>query len=109
LKIGILGITYRPNVKETSYSGAFQLLKILKEEGALVYALDPYYNDEQMIEYGFEGSVNITDMDGLILHTHHSIFNEIDFIVLDKLLFFYEGRKSKWNFKDSVKFKHITI
>jgi nucleotide sugar dehydrogenase len=109
LKIGILGITYRPNVKETSYSGAFHLLKILKEEGALVYALDPYYNNEQMIEYGFEGSVNLADMDGLILHTHHSIFDEIDFIVLDKLLFFYDGRKSKWKFKDSVRFKHITI
>ena len=32
LRIGILGITYRPGVKEVAFSGSLDLLKLFKKE-----------------------------------------------------------------------------
>ena len=45
LRIGVLGITYRPGVKEAAFSGAIDLLTFLKLEGATVLGLDPFYSE----------------------------------------------------------------
>jgi UDP-N-acetyl-D-glucosamine dehydrogenase len=50
----ILGVTYRGGVKETAFSGAFALSELLGAAGATVVAADPFYEDGELRELGFE-------------------------------------------------------
>ena len=42
-RIAVLGLTYRGNVKETAFSGAFPLLKEITERGGTAVIHDPYF------------------------------------------------------------------
>ena len=52
-RIGILGITYRPGVKEVAFSGSLDLLKLFKKEKAFVYGFDPFYTANEIENLGF--------------------------------------------------------
>jgi nucleotide sugar dehydrogenase len=104
-RIGILGITYRPGVKESAFSGAMDLFRYLKDEGAAVYGLDPFYSEQEIIDFGFDGQVNLGQMDGVVIHTSHKEFNSINFEELLNLKFLYDGRGS---FKHLESSKHLT-
>jgi UDP-N-acetyl-D-mannosaminuronic acid dehydrogenase len=43
-KIGILGLTYKPNVADTRSSPALELIQLFKTAGQDVYVYDPYIN-----------------------------------------------------------------
>ena len=53
-RVVILGVTYRGNVKETAFSGAFDLRDALTARGAEPLAVDPLYDDDELRELGFE-------------------------------------------------------
>jgi len=75
-KVLILGVTYRGDVDETAFSGAFELLEALKRVGAIPVAADPLVNDERLRALGFtpwDGS----EIDAVVLHTDHSSYSEI--------------------------------
>lgn len=97
MKIGVLGVTYRPGVKESAFSGALDLLQLLTSEGAEVSGLDPFYNDAALKELGFSGETNLNEVDGVIIHTAHPEFTSIGFDSLTKIKFIYDGRKSHRN------------
>jgi UDP-N-acetyl-D-glucosamine dehydrogenase len=109
LKIGVLGITYRPGVKEVALSGALVLLELLKSEGAYVFGDDPFLNQEEITALGFDNSRLPDDLDGLILHTAHSIYQDFDFSLFKKLAFFYDGRNSHAFLKHQDKFNYFSI
>ena len=92
MRIGILGITYRPGVKEVAFSGALDLLRLLKKENAVVYGFDPYYTEKEIITLGFNFANNYEDLDGIIVHTAHPEFLEIDLSLNPALKFLYDGR-----------------
>jgi nucleotide sugar dehydrogenase len=92
LRIGILGITYRPGVKEVAFSGALDLLKLLKKEKAVVYGYDSYYTENEIINFGFNFANSYKELDGIIVHTAHPEFLEIDFSLIPALKFLYDGR-----------------
>lgn len=46
--IGILGASYRGGVKETAFSGVFDLVAELKKRGAIVKVHDPLYSDAEL-------------------------------------------------------------
>ena len=92
LRIGILGITYRPGVKEVAFSGSLDLLKLFKKEKALVYGFDPFYTASEIESLGFSYANEYTDLDGIVIHTAHPEFLEIDFELIPKLKFLYDGR-----------------
>jgi nucleotide sugar dehydrogenase len=92
MRIGILGITYRPGVKEVAFSGALDLLKLLKEEKAVVYGYDSYYTENEIINFGFNFANSYKELDGIIVHTAHPEFLEIDFSLIPALKFLYDGR-----------------
>ena len=92
MRIGILGITYRPGVKEVAFSGALDLLKLLKKEKAVVYGYDSYYSENEIINFGFNFADSYKDLDGIIVHTAHPEFLEIDFSLTPALKFLYDGR-----------------
>jgi len=103
--IGVLGISYRPGVKEAAFSGALEILKILLDEGADVYAFDPFFSKQEIELLGFKHASDYRYMHGLILHTSHNEFKEIDFNSIANLKFIYDGR----NFYKNIKLdKNIT-
>ena len=90
-RIGILGITYRPGVKEVAFSGSLDLLKLFKKENAFVYGFDPFYTASEIESLGFSYANDYTDLDGIVIHTAHPEFLEIDFKLIPKLKFLYDG------------------
>jgi nucleotide sugar dehydrogenase len=108
-KIGVLGITYRPGVKEVAMSGALELLKLLKEEGASVYGDDPLLTSGEILELGFEGSSIPENIDGLILHTAHASYQDMELDGYKKLKFFFDGRNSHSALRNQNIFSYISI
>jgi UDP-N-acetyl-D-mannosaminuronate dehydrogenase len=71
----ILGVSYRENVKEASYSGAFLLRDELSKQGAHASFIDPYFTSQELLALGLDPfSGNYSAIDAVILHTAHSTF-----------------------------------
>ena len=110
LSIGIFGITYRPGVKENAFSGAIELLKILKNEGARVYGVDPMYSKDEIKSFGFEYTPTFTNLDGIIIHTAHEEFININYNELINLKFLFDGRYNyKEQFNSNINFTYLSI
>jgi UDP-N-acetyl-D-mannosaminuronate dehydrogenase len=93
LNILILGISYRPNVKEIEFSGAIELKNLLLALGATVYAQDPFYTKNELSDLGFGSSeISFVDYDVIILHTNHKEFNNLDFNKYPKCKQVLDGR-----------------
>jgi UDP-N-acetyl-D-mannosaminuronate dehydrogenase len=108
LKVGILGISYRPGVKESAFSGSLVLMELLKSEGAQVYAADPYFSEAEIAKLGFTGIINYQEVDGLILHTAHPEFLELDFLKMPSVQFLYDGRKALLDRPQEYTFKYFS-
>jgi nucleotide sugar dehydrogenase len=71
----ILGVSYRANVKEASYSGAFLLRDELSKQGAHASFIDPYFTSQELLALGLDPfSGDHSAIDAVILHTAHSTF-----------------------------------
>jgi UDP-N-acetyl-D-glucosamine dehydrogenase len=70
-RVLILGVTYRGNVKETAFSGAFGLRDALAARGAQPLAVDPLYDDDELRALGFE-AWDGRDAAGAILQADHA-------------------------------------
>jgi nucleotide sugar dehydrogenase len=85
-KVVVLGIGYRPNVKETRYSPSLDLITILKKRGARVTAFDPLYNTSEMESMGLTSEPTlrraVEKADCVILTTAHDDFKTMDTIEL---------------------------
>jgi UDP-N-acetyl-D-mannosaminuronic acid dehydrogenase len=72
----ILGVTYRGDVKETAFSGAFGVKRELERLGATTLAADPLYSSAELTELGFApwkgGRV-----DAAILQADHSDYRKL--------------------------------
>jgi nucleotide sugar dehydrogenase len=74
-KILILGLSYRPGVKEFFNSGAFELRSLLEDLGGEIFVLDPLYTKEEINKLGFcYYEPNMSRIDIAILHTAHTDF-----------------------------------
>ncbi len=49
----VLGVTYRPNVKETRFSPAIELINLIKKRGGRVCVYDPLYTADELKQMGF--------------------------------------------------------
>lgn len=92
MSIGILGISYRAGVKESAFSGALTLLKLLKNEGAVVYGYDPFFTASELINLGFEFTEDYSNLEGIIIHTAHGEFYDLDPDKIRALKFIFDGR-----------------
>jgi UDP-N-acetyl-D-glucosamine dehydrogenase len=108
LKVGILGISYRPGVKESAFSGSLVLMELLKSEGAQVSAADPYFSEAEIATLGFSGIINYQEVEGLILHTAHPEFLELDFLKMPSVQFLYDGRKALLDRHKEYTFKYFS-
>lgn len=80
--VTILGLGFRPDVKEAICSPAFLLKKALEATNARVSLWDPLYTQEEIESYGFEFR-SLADSgaapDVVILNTAHSAFYSLPF------------------------------
>jgi UDP-N-acetyl-D-mannosaminuronic acid dehydrogenase len=85
-KVVVLGVSYRPNVKETRYSPSLDLISILKKRGAKVTAFDPLYNGSEMESMGLQSEPtlrkSIEKADCAILAVAHEELKNLDTIEL---------------------------
>jgi nucleotide sugar dehydrogenase len=80
----ILGISYKPNVKDIQLSPASDIVEKLKNLNAKIKIFDPHYKSETI--YGFVCENNyeeiLSSVDVLILVTAHNEFKKIDLKIL---------------------------
>jgi nucleotide sugar dehydrogenase len=86
-KILILGISYKPNVKDIQLSPAKIIIEKLQDLGVDVYLYDPFFNST--VIFGLETQNNLEDilpkMDGAIIVTGHDDFRNISIDSFSKM------------------------
>jgi len=78
----VLGIAYRPNVKETRFSPSVELVGLLKKRGGRVCVYDPLYTPDELRKMGFHAEPTLPGAleraDCAILAVGHSEFKSIE-------------------------------
>ena len=85
--IGILGISYKPNVADIQLSPAKDIIEILEKLGAKIKIYDPYYKSQNCFSYVVDSSLSdaVDDSDALILVTAHDEFKKIDISLFNEM------------------------
>jgi nucleotide sugar dehydrogenase len=79
-RVHILGLAFRPQIREDAYSPAFSLQRELIESGAIVTIEDPLYSAAEIGAKGFVASrVDASRIDAVVLNTAHPEFASPDF------------------------------
>jgi nucleotide sugar dehydrogenase len=83
-RVMILGLAFRPGVREHTLSPAFTVRDELQRRGAIVSLHDPLYTDEEIRGHGFEpGSLTDPTLpDALVLVTAHQAYHGMNFAYL---------------------------
>lgn len=104
--VAILGASYRAGVKETAYSGAFDLFDRLLQEDAIPTVIDPLYSHAELHALGLTPCANPENQEILILNTEHPSFLSLTESDFPKVSTFFDGRAvidhSKWPSVDFV-------
>ena len=98
LNILILGVSYRNGVKESAYSGAFEIQKLLIEKNANPMFYDDLYQAEEIKNVGlrtFNGVLQ--DIDCVIIHNDSKFIEELFKKSLPRLRLIYFGRNITFN------------
>ena len=76
----ILGISYKPNVKDIQLTPAKEIIKKLQNLGARVHIYDPYFKSTNIFDIMTENSIEdiIHNVDATIIVTAHDEFKTID-------------------------------
>jgi UDP-N-acetyl-D-mannosaminuronic acid dehydrogenase len=81
-KIAILGVSYRPNVKEPRGSKTEELVKKLRAKGATVQVYDPFYSQKELTELGYPAqktlAKTVEGTDCLIIAVGHDRFKRLN-------------------------------
>ena len=89
--VAILGVTYRGDVKETAFSGAFGVRDALVEHGATALASDPMYDEHELTALGFtpwRGEA----IDAVIVQADHDAYRRLTPADLDGARVILDGR-----------------
>jgi nucleotide sugar dehydrogenase len=92
-KIAVLGIAFKGNVKEDRFSPTYEIIKILREEGAEVFIHDPFYTKEELkAKTGLEfiNTDKLDRVDGVVVSSDHDEYKKLDFP--RNLMFVLDGR-----------------
>ena len=79
-KVLILGISYKPNVKDIQITPAEPIIKKLLESGAVIKIYDPYFKFTEI--FGIKTENNMVDAldntDAVLLITAHKEFHDLE-------------------------------
>lgn len=79
-RVVVLGVSYRPDVKETAFSAAFPVVAALRQHGASALVHDPLFSDQELKNLGFQ-PVNVleeTPADAVIVLAYHQPYHDLD-------------------------------
>jgi len=78
-KILILGVSYKPNVKDIQLSPAENIIKKFQDLGAKVYVYDPFFSSTEVFDLKVEDNLEniLPKMDGVVIVTGHDEFKKI--------------------------------
>jgi len=76
----VLGLTYRPGVDETRFTPTFDVVNLLQERGADVWAHDPLLSPTAIEDSGAEAATNPFEQawDAVVLATGHEEYESLD-------------------------------
>ena len=76
----VLGLSYKPDVKDIQISPVEKIIELLKKKGANVLIYDPYFKDSEV--FGIKAlndySKSLEISDGLIIATGHKEFHNLE-------------------------------
>ncbi len=80
-KVLILGLAYRPNVKEAAHSSTLLLADELKGAGANVLVHDPLFTPEEIESLGLRAASlePPPDVDVILIQSYHAAYRNLDF------------------------------
>jgi len=86
--ISVLGVSYRPNVKESRGSSTLELIKMLHRRGAKIRVYDPFFSFKELKELGYPAEETLTKTfegtDCLLIAVGHEKFSRLN---LEKIKF----------------------
>ena len=92
----LLGLSFRPNLKEDALSTTYLLNEVLLKSGFEVVVNDVKFSEDELKEKGFNPAVNIYDNDSEVafLVTMHKEYSQIDFerLANSGIKYFVDGR-----------------
>ena len=86
-KILILGVSYKPNVKDIQLTPAEEIIKKLQNLGSKIYIYDPYYSSKEVFGITVEDNIDdiISSVDAAIIVTGHDEFKKIPISLFKKI------------------------
>lgn len=76
--VAILGAAYRGSVKEVAFSGAFPLVALFRDEGAIVSVHDPLYTNTELEALGFDPHALGTPVDIVVIQADHPQYAHLE-------------------------------
>jgi nucleotide sugar dehydrogenase len=77
-RVVVFGLAYRGGVKEHAFSGAFDLVRLLREQRADVVVHDPLYSDDELQAVGLDPFHLGDAATAAIVQTDHETYRQLD-------------------------------
>jgi len=83
----ILGISYKPNVKDTQLTPAKKIINKLQDLGVKILIYDPYFKSEEIFGVRIEDNIEsiIQNVDASIIVTAHDEFKKLEIPLFSKM------------------------
>ncbi|MBS3159431.1 nucleotide sugar dehydrogenase [Candidatus Woesearchaeota archaeon] len=101
MKIGILGIAYKADVKDDRESPSYAIIHLLNKLKANFKTFDPYFPEKSNVKQVYD----LKDVEVLILATNHKEFKNIELKFFKSLKIILDGK----NFLDKEKIEELGI
>ena len=87
INILILGVSYKPNVKDIQLTPAQEIIEKLQEQGVSVHIYDPYFVSKEIFGIQTESNIDdvIQELDACILVTAHDEFKKLPISLFNKM------------------------
>jgi nucleotide sugar dehydrogenase len=92
-RVAVLGAAYRGGVKETAFSGVFDVVAALEARGAEVLVHDPLYDDDELRKLGFTPYHLGEPVDGAVVQADHAAYRTLGAADLPDVRVLVDGRR----------------
>ena len=94
--VGVFGASYRGGVKETAFSGVFDVVTELQNQGAKVKVHDPMYSDVELVELGFTPLHYGESLDAAVFQADHAEYSSLSAEMIGSARTILNGRNIKF-------------
>jgi nucleotide sugar dehydrogenase len=91
-RVVILGLAYRGGVKESAFSGAWDLVELISSRSGFAVVHDPLYSREELLALGLDPFTLGDLCDAVILHTNHDDYKDLTLEDIPGAQFIADGR-----------------